>query len=605
MNIPSESTSEPSDEPSGTQEETPLPVETGEDAIYIFLDTIPAKGYKVKGTFYADRMIEIKGQNGVITSAKYHEFDGKASEEWSWKEVGRTKAASANKEIETAVDLSGAFRTYFHLVSWNENDDWSDHVLTRTGIQVSGNRYVGTGTGTAALWHFNEVSGTNANDETSNNDGTRTADTTTGTATHELGSKIEFSDTARSMDSNDEWDGWTLKWTSGSNNDGQTATVYDFIHIAESPTRGKFIFESPGFQNDIGSGDPYKLYYGDEYGPTWTSSGKFGNALSFDGRDDYVKVLDSSSLDISSAITLEAWIYLNVNTITEMDILHKDDAYFMKIDSIGRFTGGYFYGVGTHYDVWTSSSIALKEWTHVAFTYDKSGDGCGRVWINGKIARERTGSDWQNSIYSSGNPLQIGWQTGDTLFDGYIDEVRVLNYAKTAFSGGVVINEVLYNEDSDIEWIELYNNAGSAIDLCGLTMNAKKEDGTEVQIWQQGSTGTSITAGGYYIIEPTSNYLHDTAGYIKLYDLDPGNDGTLELSEDYKSMVDFVAYGADAGAGDDHAVSAGLWKSGEYVPSVGQDLTMALLPNGDNDVPMDHWTALTHSGDVTKGYENV
>ena len=40
--------------------------------------------------------------------------------------------------------------------------------------------------------------------------------------------------------------------------------------------------------------------------PAWVD-GKIGKALSFDG-DDYISVPDSSNLDITSAVTVEAWV---------------------------------------------------------------------------------------------------------------------------------------------------------------------------------------------------------------------------------------------------------------------------------------------------------
>jgi len=43
-------------------------------------------------------------------------------------------------------------------------------------------------------------------------------------------------------------------------------------------------------------------------GATWVD-GKFGRALDFDGVDDYVEIPDDSSLDITEAITIEAWVY--------------------------------------------------------------------------------------------------------------------------------------------------------------------------------------------------------------------------------------------------------------------------------------------------------
>ena len=42
---------------------------------------------------------------------------------------------------------------------------------------------------------------------------------------------------------------------------------------------------------------------------TWIATGKFGNALSFNGTNARVTVADSASLDLTTAMTLEAWVY--------------------------------------------------------------------------------------------------------------------------------------------------------------------------------------------------------------------------------------------------------------------------------------------------------
>jgi hypothetical protein len=44
-------------------------------------------------------------------------------------------------------------------------------------------------------------------------------------------------------------------------------------------------------------------------GPTWTAAGKNGNALSFDGVNDWVTVPDKDDLDLATEVTLEAWVY--------------------------------------------------------------------------------------------------------------------------------------------------------------------------------------------------------------------------------------------------------------------------------------------------------
>src|SRR5262245_34942022 len=49
-------------------------------------------------------------------------------------------------------------------------------------------------------------------------------------------------------------------------------------------------------------------------GAAWTPSGKYGAALSFDGVNDWVTVADANSLDLTTAVTLEAWVYPTAST---------------------------------------------------------------------------------------------------------------------------------------------------------------------------------------------------------------------------------------------------------------------------------------------------
>jgi uncharacterized protein (TIGR02145 family) len=58
-------------------------------------------------------------------------------------------------------------------------------------------------------------------------------------------------------------------------------------------------------------------------GPVWTTQGKVGGAVSFDGSDDYIGVLDSESLDITGAVTVKFWVKPNIfscgETVTDVD----------------------------------------------------------------------------------------------------------------------------------------------------------------------------------------------------------------------------------------------------------------------------------------------
>jgi hypothetical protein len=49
--------------------------------------------------------------------------------------------------------------------------------------------------------------------------------------------------------------------------------------------------------------------HGTVVGATWTSRGRFGSALAFDGVDDLVSINGAPSLDLTTSLTLTAWVY--------------------------------------------------------------------------------------------------------------------------------------------------------------------------------------------------------------------------------------------------------------------------------------------------------
>ena len=79
--------------------------------------------------------------------------------------------------------------------------------------------------------------------------------------------------------------------------------------VAAPPTVG--LVAAYGFDEGLGTttadqsgtGNP-----GTIGGPVWTTSGRYGNALTFDGVNDLVTIADSASLDLTTGMTLEAWV---------------------------------------------------------------------------------------------------------------------------------------------------------------------------------------------------------------------------------------------------------------------------------------------------------
>lgn len=193
--------------------------------------------------------------------------------------------------------------------------------------------------------------------------------------------------------------------------------------------------------------------------------GKFGNALDFDGVDDYVSVLDSNSLDCSSAITIEAWIYLeNYPSTQSGSILSKRWAYYFVLSPDGKLKA---YTYGTTPQAWFSSvnSVPLNEWVHVAFTYD---GGAIKIYINGEldVSSLRTGAITITDQWAAIGRVGIKGGAeiiccGARAFNGIIDEARIWNVALTAgqvkasydLGNGTQIKEKDLDDDGDLDVI--------------------------------------------------------------------------------------------------------------------------------------------------------
>ncbi len=166
-------------------------------------------------------------------------------------------------------------------------------------------------------------------------------------------------------------------------------------------------------------------------GATWTTSGKYGSALSFNGRSSRVIINDSASLHLSSGMTLEAWVSSTSVPASWEDVIYKqNDIYFLEAGSgVSKHPPAIGATFASHGDQYLAgvSSLAANTWTHLAATYDGT---TLLLYVNGVQVASRAVSD---SITSSTQALQIGGDAAyGQYFTGIIDEVRVYNLAITA-----------------------------------------------------------------------------------------------------------------------------------------------------------------------------
>jgi hypothetical protein len=161
-------------------------------------------------------------------------------------------------------------------------------------------------------------------------------------------------------------------------------------------------------------------------GATWSATGKYGKALSFDGVNDLVNVADTAALDLTTGMTIEAWVRPTSLASWRTVVLKERGSglsYSLYASNDASRPNGYIRR-GSDVAVVGPSSLPLNTWTHLAVTYNAT---TLRLFVNGVqvSSRAQTGA-----IVTSSNVLGIGGNNAwDEYFAGMIDEVRIYNRA--------------------------------------------------------------------------------------------------------------------------------------------------------------------------------
>ncbi|MCX5643288.1 MAG: hypothetical protein NTZ17_01185 [Phycisphaerae bacterium] len=163
--------------------------------------------------------------------------------------------------------------------------------------------------------------------------------------------------------------------------------------------------------------------------------GYLGDALSFDGTDDYVTCGNDASLTSVDSVSVAAWVRLGAVGRDQKIASNQNDA-----------TGGYKLGVYSsnnmaEFEIRSSANAATlnrttpggtalrtNTWYHVAGVYDKG--KALRTYINGKLDRELATAEVAGV---STGVLMLGRETYRSAYYwlGLMDDVRVYNKALT------------------------------------------------------------------------------------------------------------------------------------------------------------------------------
>ena len=161
-------------------------------------------------------------------------------------------------------------------------------------------------------------------------------------------------------------------------------------------------------------------------GALWSTAGKYGGALSFDGVNDWVTIADANDLDLTSAVTLAAWVRPAALGNRWRTVVFKEGsplAYSLYAHDrvsapVGEIrTGSLVTARGT-------GPLPLNAWSHLAATYDGA---ALRLYVNGALVRTTVTSG--NMPVTAGVLRLGGNNIWSEWFSGLIDEVRIYDRA--------------------------------------------------------------------------------------------------------------------------------------------------------------------------------
>lgn len=296
--------------------------------------------------------------------------------------------------------------------------------------------------------------------------------------------------------------------------------------------------------------------------PAWVASEvQFGgNALSFDGTNDVVNIPDNNTLDITTAITLEAWVYATKNTGIQNVICKSSGApntgyIFPRTDNGWTNIVVYLHIAGG----WRTLSAPyglLNAWHHLAATYDGA---MMRLYIDGVLAASQAQT---GAIAVNTNVVALGNQTGTAeFFGGMADEFRIWNVARTQAETQASMNSEL-NPDVQTGLVSYYtlNQGIAGGDNAGMTMAIDQQstnNGLLTNFALSGAASNFVTQNSSLITLPLE-WLSFTAQLDKkkvmLKWSTASEDNTKNFVVQWRNSADWENAGVVAAAGNSNSV---------------------------------------------------
>jgi hypothetical protein len=235
-----------------------------------------------------------------------------------------------------------------------------------------------------------------------------------------------------------------------------------------------------------------------------------GNALNYDGSNDYVQTSSTIGITGSSARTVELLFKVDTfdpstpNVLIHWGYVGGDSPHRQSMFAV---FGSYLQVDGGNDNYLANYTFSTDTWYHIAFTYS---GGKIEAYVNGQSIGSSTGHSWNtDNTTLSVVRSYFTWP----MFDGNLDEVRIWNFARTTTQLQSTMNDTLapvYYSTADSGLVTYYrfdegsgggNNSGVTTlpDLSSSALN-----GTLYNFALSGSASNWVTSDAPLPVELTS-----------------------------------------------------------------------------------------------------
>jgi uncharacterized repeat protein (TIGR02543 family) len=274
--------------------------------------------------------------------------------------------------------------------------------------------------------------------------------------------------------------------------------------------------------------------------------GEIDGCDEFNGVANKIDCGNKASLNMTSAITVEAWVYNHAGTVAYPRITDKFPAPSIYIRETDNLVGWYGNIGGVSCDfTFPSTTVPHNTWTYVVVTYINNATHPAKAYLNGQL--KNTTKTYSGALTATTTKLHIGNRAAlDRAFDGKLDEIRISNSVRNASWVKTCYNNQnspstffsLGNEDAYQYTLSITINGQGSVtkdpDQTGytygtvVTLTADPDDGWTFDHWSGDLTGsenpTTITMNGN---KDVSAYFTQNE-YTLTITIDPVGGGTVD-----------------------------------------------------------------------------